>query len=203
VLSVDGVNFPVRIISSRGDSLVVENPTTSLGEPLALHNGSKVSFSFFTKSNKGFSTESRVLGTAETADGMVLQLVHSGQIKKLSQRRFRRRQTVISTSFFLVSVENAGNKKKEKLVLDKRRFSGSILDISIGGCSMKSTTPVNPGQKLKIEFTREDNSVIAALGEALRVNRTGMNMIIHVKFIKIPRRSLNTINAVVYEYAKD
>jgi hypothetical protein len=162
--------------------------------------GSKVTLNFFTNNNNCFSVESRILGNTETAEGAVLQLVHSGQIKKLSKRRFRRRQTVISTSFFMVFVENAGYKKKEKLVLDKRRFSGNISDISIGGCSIRTTVSIDVGQKLKIEFTREDNSVIAALGEVLRVNRTGKNVIIHVKFIRIPRRSLNTINAVVYDY---
>jgi hypothetical protein len=203
VLTVDGINFPVRVISSRGDSLVVENPTTSTGEPFHPPKGIKVSLAFFTKNNNGFSVESRILGSAETAEGSVLQLVHSGQIKKLSKRRFRRRQTVISTSYFLVFVENPGGRKKEKLIVDKRRYSGNILDISIGGCSMKTDTSVSSGQKLKIEFTREDNSGIAALGEVLRVNRSGTNVIIHIRFIKIPRRSLNTINAVVYEYAKN
>jgi DNA-binding LytR/AlgR family response regulator len=201
VLSVNSVNYPVRVISSRGDTLVVENPTTSTGELLSPSKGSKVSLEFFTKNGNGFSVESRIMGNVETAEGSVLQLVHSGQIKKLSNRRFRRRQTVISTSFFFVSVENPGHKKKEKLIVDKRRFSGNTLDISIGGCSIKTTTSLSTGQKIKIEFTREDNSVIVALGEVLRVNRSGTNVIIHTKFLKIPRRSLNTINAVVYEYA--
>jgi c-di-GMP-binding flagellar brake protein YcgR len=203
VLIFNSVNYPVRVISSRGDTLVVENPTTNTGALLSPSKGSKVTIEFFTRNNNGFSVDSRILGHAETAEGAVLQLVHSGQIRKLSNRRFRRRKTVISTNFFFVTVENPGSKKKEKLLVDKHRFSGNTLDISIGGCSIKSTTNVSTGQKLKIEFTREDNSVIAALGEVLRVNRNGTNLIIHVKFLKIPRRSLNTINAVVYEYAND
>jgi hypothetical protein len=200
VLTVNSVNYPVRVISAKGDSLVVENPITNTGELLNPSKGSKVTLDFFTNNNNGFSVESRILGNTETAEGAVLQLVHSGQIKKLSNRRFRRRQTVIATRFFMVFAENPGQKKKGKLVVDKRRFTGNTLDISIGGCSIKTTSSVELRQKLKIEFTREDNSVIAALGEVLRINRSGANVIIHVKFIKIPRRSLNTINAVVYDY---
>jgi len=201
VLVIDSVSYPVRVISSRGDSLVVENPMSSTGNPLILARGSKVSLSFFTKSSKGFSVETRVLGSSETADGPVLQLVHSGQIKKLSNRRFRRRQTVIATAFYLVHVTETGRKNERKMTVDKRRFTGNILDISIGGCSIKTTAPVNTGQRLKIEFTREDNSVVAALGEVLRTNRNGVSTIVHVKFLKVPRRSLNSINAMVYEYA--
>ena len=200
VLTVEENNYPIRVISSRGDSLVVENPTSSTGEPLRLPRGSKASLAFYTKSSKGFTVESRVLGYQETAEGPVLQLVHSGQIKRLSNRRFRRRQTVISTAFYVVNMESIGGKKGTKMVVDKRRFNGNILDISIGGCSIKTVAPVSAGQRLKIEFTREDNSVVAALGEILRTNRTGTNIIMHVKFLKVPSKSLNKINAMVYEF---
>jgi c-di-GMP-binding flagellar brake protein YcgR len=202
VLSVGEVNYPIRVISSRGDSLVTETPMNHTGTSLRLPSGSKVNLAFFTQSSKGFSVESRVMGTAETADGPVLQLVHSGKIKKLSNRNFRRRQTVISMSYYFVNTEETGHGKKKqiKLTIDKRQFSGNILDISIGGCSIQTKTYTNLGQKLKIEFTREDRSVVVALGEVLRTGRAGMNTVLHVKFLKVPRKSLNSINAVVYEY---
>jgi hypothetical protein len=201
VLAVGETSYPIRVISSKGDSLIVENPIGSTGEPLELQKGGLVSLSFFPEPNKGFAIDSRVLGTTETIDGHhVLQLVHSGQIKKLSKRRFRRRQTVITTAFYFVHVEDGKSKKETLMTVDKRRFSGNILDISIGGCSIKTAVPVNNGQKLKIEFTREDDSIISALGEVLRTHRTGTDTILNIKFLKVPRKSLNTINAMVYEY---
>jgi len=201
VLAVGDVNYPIRVISSKGDSLIVENPLSSTGEALDLQKGSLVTVSFFPEPNKGFAVDSRVLGTTETIDGHhVLQLVHSGQIKKLSKRRFRRRQTVITTAFYFVYVENGKNKKDMQMTVDKRRFAGNIMDISIGGCSVKTAVPVNSGQKLKIEFTREDDSIIAALGEVLKTSRAGTDTIMNIKFLKVPRKSLNTINAMVYEY---
>ena len=202
VLTVGQTNYPIRVVSSRGDTLVVENPQSSTGNPLRLPRGSKVTLAFFTKSSKGFSVESRVLGSTETADGPVLQLVHSGQIKRLSNRRFRRRQTVISTSFYCVHVEDTGRRNERKMIVEKRKFAGNILDISIGGCSIKTSAPLSSGQRLKIEFTREDNSIVVALGEILRTTRTGTSTIMNIKFLKVPRKSLNSINAMVYEYAE-
>jgi hypothetical protein len=199
VLAIGDTNYPIRVISSKGDSLIVENPLSATGEPLEMEKGSLVTVSFFPEPNKGFAVDSRVLGTTETIDGHhVLQLVHSGQIKKLSKRRFRRRQTVITTAFYFVFMEEG--KKNGEVTIDKRRFAGNIMDISIGGCSIKTSVPVNNGQKLKIEFTREDDSIVAALGEVLRTNRAGTDTIMNIKFIKVPRRSLNSINAMVYEY---
>jgi hypothetical protein len=199
VLALGEISYPTRVISSKGDSLIVEHPLSSTGEPLELQKGGLVSISFFPEPNKGFAVDSRVLGSTETIDGHhILQLVHSGQIKKLSKRRFRRRHTVITTAFYFVTVDT-GNKNAPTSI-DKRRFSGNILDISIGGCSIKSAVPVNNNQKLKIEFTREDDSIVAALGEVLRTHKAGTDTIMNIKFVKVPRKSLNSINAMVYEY---
>lgn len=200
VLTVGKVNYPVRVVSSRGESLMVEHPATNSGNLIHFTKGSPASLAVFTKSSKGFSVETRILGSGNTAEGPVLQLAHSNKIRKLSSRRFRRRQTLIATGFYFVYPPED---KNQKMTIDKRRFSGNIMDISIGGCSIKTSTPVNSGQKIKVEFTRDDNSTIAALGEVLRTNRTGINTIMHVKFLKVPRRSLNSINAMVYEYTDE
>ena len=54
---------------------------------------------------------------------------------------------------------------------------------------------------MKIDFMYGDSPSINALGQVLRVNRGGIYTTIHVKFFKIPRRSQNLVNAIVFEYA--
>ncbi|MDR2370121.1 MAG: PilZ domain-containing protein [Treponema sp.] len=200
VISIGRDSYPARVISAKGDDLVVENPKNALGSPIRLLRGGKITLSFFTKSSKGFSFESRILGASESGEGPVLHLVHSAQIKRLSQRRFRRRQAVVPANFFFVRVEESGWRKEKKLVVDKRRLSGNITDISIGGCSIKTNVSVPSGTRLKIEFMHGDNMNIVILGQVLRTNRSGISTVMHVKFLKVPRRSLNAINALVYEY---
>jgi hypothetical protein len=195
VLTIDKVNYPVKVLSSKGDTLVVENPQRSAGSRIHPANGSQATLALYTKSSKAFSIETRVLGSTDTADGPALKLAHSGKVKKLSARRFRRLQVIIDTGFFFFYSD--GNKKS---VVDKRRNVGKIMDISIGGCSIKTTTSVNQGQKIKVEFIHNDGSTIAALGEVLRISRNGVNTVIHIHFLKVPRRSSNSINAMVYEY---
>jgi hypothetical protein len=196
VLTVEKTNYSVQVISSRGDMVVVENPKKTAGGNVHLPHGSKATLAFFTSPTKGFSVETRVMGTQEGPHGPVLQLAHSGKMKKLSSRRFRRRETIIATAFYLVNVDPAS----KKMTVDKRKCTGNIQDISVGGCSLKTGVPVSVGQRLKIEFTHDDNSMVAALGEVLRINRSGMSTILHIKFLKVPRKSLNSINAMVYEY---
>ncbi|MDR1238650.1 MAG: flagellar brake protein [Treponema sp.] len=201
VLTINQESYPVKVVSSKGDHLVVENPQNALGTPIRLTRGGKAVISFFTRSSKGFSFETRVLGIADSPDGRVLQLVHSNQVKRLAQRRFRRRQVVISASYFFVRLEETGRRKEKKMVVDKRRLAGNIMDISIGGCSIKTNVNVPSGTRLKIEFISTNNVNVAVLGQVLRTNRSGASTIMHIKFLKVPRKSMNAINALVFEYA--
>jgi hypothetical protein len=115
-----------------------------------------------------------------------------------NQRRFRRRQVILPAIFYLVNLEE-GRQKETKMVVDKRRLTGNIMDISVGGCSIKTKVPVLSGKRLKIEAAVSGNR-IATLGQALRTNRTGIGTIVHVKFLRVPSRSMNVINALVFEY---
>jgi c-di-GMP-binding flagellar brake protein YcgR len=193
-LNTDEGQYTVRILSARGEYMLVESPKKPSGSAVRLAAGSKVTLSFFGDTNNGFSVASRIVGLEESKEGPVLQIVHSSQIQRLSHRRFRRRQAVIASNFYSVYV------KGKRMVVDKKRSSGNILDISTGGCSIKTSAPVNSGVRLKIEGSLGKMPLIA-LGQVLRINQSRGSTVMHIKFLKIPRKSLNEINAYVYEYA--
>jgi hypothetical protein len=205
VLSTGKESYPVRVISAQGTSVVVENPKNALGTPVKIANGSRVTLSFFTKSSKGFAFDSKVTGVTGTSRGPELQLSHSGEAKPLAQRRYRRKQVTTGCVLYVVVVETvkAGRKKVSKLVVDKRRFVGTVQDISIGGCSIKTSAPVQIGERIKLDIDHGGGSALTVLGQILRTNRAGVTgTIIHVKFIKIPRKAFNNINALVFGYDK-
>jgi len=190
----------VNVLSAKGDHLIVEAPKNVLGSLIKIARGTKLTVLFFTKNNKGFSFETKVIGYASKDGHPTMQLAHSSQLKFLSQRRFRRRQASIASYLYLVYVEGSG--KKQRLVVDKRRLTGNIADVSVGGCSIVIMAPVQVGARFKIEFSHGDENV-AALGQVLRSNRTGMNTIIHVRFLRVSQKSMNIINAFVYEYGRE
>jgi c-di-GMP-binding flagellar brake protein YcgR len=202
VLTVGKETHQVRVANAKGDSVLVESPRNSLGSPIRIPNGSRVSLAFFTKSSKGYSFESRVTGVMETAKGPALKLAHVPKVKPLVSRKFRRRQTSIPCTVTMITVREEKVRRKivRKMTLDKRRYSGAIMDISIGGCSIRCSAAIQPGARMKIEFVYGDSPSIAVLGQVLRVNRGGIYTTVHVKFIKVPRRSQNLVNAIVFEY---
>jgi len=190
----------VNVLSTKGDFLIVEAPKTVLGSLIKIPKGTRLTAMFFNRNNKGFSFETRVIGYSGRDGNPALQLAHSHQLRFLSQRRFRRRQASIACSLHLVYVEGSG--KKQRLMVDKRRLQGNIADISVGGCSIKTMAPVQVGARFKIEFAQSDEN-LAALGQVLRSNRVGASTIIHVRFLRVSQKSMNVINAFVYEYGRE
>ena len=165
VLIVENMNYPVKVLSSHGDTLVIENPVSDAGDLVRLAKGSKVSLSIFTKSDKGISVEARVMGYLTIQNRHVMQLSHSGEIKKISKRRFQRRQITIACNFFRVQIDE----ETQAMTVEKERFSGYLSDISIGGCSIKTRKPEDSGQQLKIEIPY-NNGIIVAIGEVVRTS---------------------------------
>jgi c-di-GMP-binding flagellar brake protein YcgR len=205
VLSAAKETYPVRVLNAKGDSVLVECPKNALGTPIKFPVGSRVSLSFFTKSSKGYAFDSKILGAQDSVKGPTLKLAHAVQIKSLVQRRFRRRQTSDPCVFFMVSVKEVkvGRKVERKMTIDNRRFTGTLMDISIGGCSMRTSANIQPGSRLKIEFEYHGTPTLAVLGQVLRINKGGRNTTVHIKFVKVPPRAQNSINALVFEYADD
>ncbi|MDR1507760.1 MAG: PilZ domain-containing protein [Treponema sp.] len=204
VLTVNQESYPVKVISTKGDGILVECPRNAIGSLIRFPRGTRVTLAFFTKTNKGFSFNSQVLGAADTSSGPALQLSHSGRPKAMTQRRFRRRQSALACGFYFVRVEEAKNKKAPpRMVVDARRNTGTVVDVSAGGCAIKTGISVPVGSRLKIEFDYSRSILpVAVLGQVLRINRGGVtSTIIHVKFLKVPQKAMNAINTIVFEYS--
>jgi hypothetical protein len=202
ILAIGKDSYPVKIISSEGHTVTTDVPKSVLGTPIRLTKGTGVSLSFFTKSSKGFSLDGRIAGSGFSNKGHTLQIVHTGKAKALVKRNFRRRQISISCELFTVTVEVTGSERKRtsRLVVGKKAMSGTVLDISAGGCSLKTSSQITAGSRLKICIDTEVN-FINVLGEVLRSNRSaGMGVILHIKFLKVPRQAFNSISALVFGF---
>jgi c-di-GMP-binding flagellar brake protein YcgR len=190
----------LNVVSAKGDYIDVEVPKNVLGSQIKINKGTRLTVLFFSKNNKGFSFETRVIGYATKNNRSVMMLAHSNHVRFLSQRRFRRRQANLSCTMNLVIIEGSG--KKQHLIADKKKFQGAITDISVGGCSIKVLTPVKAGAMFKVEFQISD-MLLTALGQILRTNKIGASTIIHMKFLKVSQKSMNVINSFVYEYSNE
>jgi hypothetical protein len=117
-------------------------------------------------------------------------------------RNFRRKNIKSECFFYLVIMTNirVDSKVKKKLRVETdNRYSGIMLNISQGGCALSMVNNVKAGNMIKIEFNigREH---ITALGQILRLNKEDGRWIYHVKFLKLPKKSIVALNAYIFEY---
>jgi hypothetical protein len=187
----------------------VTDPEESFNSPEQMDRHFKNAYRVITDSG------SKPAGTADTQDRLALFFSTrnmleardtgtadgAGHAKRPSQRMFPRRQTALSADFYLVRLEDAENRKKKKLAADKEKMTGTITDISIGGCGIQTTSSIASSLRLKIEFSPTPAFKAVVLGQVLRTNKTGSTAVLHIKFLKVPRRSMNAINALVFGYS--
>lgn len=206
ILTLGGTNdgYPVRVLSVKGPSLVTECPHNAAGASVKIPRGSKINLSFFANTSKGFNMEGHVTAITNSNGAQTLQIA-SGKTQTLTQRRFRRRQVGLNCGYYQVNMPDTrhGAKKGAKMTVSSRQSSGSILDISVGGCAIQTSGTVKPGTYLKIEFQVTGAPSSAVLGQVLRINSGGAANTLHTKFTKVPRKAMNIINALIFEYNTD
>jgi hypothetical protein len=206
VLSVNGKTYPLKVDTVRGEVIMVECPVDPLGQPLKFQKGTRADLNYFNNMNHGFLQQCRILDVVITPKKPpILQLLVQGRPKTLFKRKSRRRQVNISCEFWVATITKtgSGSRAQTTMTVGNRNFVGEILDISPGGCSIRTRGLLKPGLRLKISLEdKKKNAVV--LGQVLRINRgSSITSFVHVKFIKASLRALNVINAVVYRYNED
>ncbi|GHV83458.1 hypothetical protein AGMMS50212_07980 [Spirochaetia bacterium] len=130
-------------------------------------------------------------------------LVMTGAVNRNKKpRSYMRKQTNLPSAMYLVNVtrESKGMKTVKKLVLSNKIFAGTILNISIGGCAINTQSKIKTGSLMKIEFSIKNNKC-AMLGEVLRINVNSGFAVLHIKFLKVPKKALNVLNMFIFNYS--
>ncbi len=198
--------YPTRIISAKGEQLLIEAPKDAVGTTIKFARGTKLNLSFYTKSSQGHRFDSKAVGTVALPSGEAIALAHSERIAPLPSRRHPRREARISCYFSLVQIlqRAQGRKTIKETIVDDRRSMGTIVDISAGGCAIKSAAALRTGEYVKLEFDDAQGRVMAAFGRVVRTNKTGaVGGVMHIQFLKTTRKTLNAINATVYGYDQE
>lgn len=196
-------SYPSVIVAVEPGGIAVEPVRDPYGEPMRFRKGTKLSCYFYTVGHQGYQYAARVVGWERIGTKEVMVLSHSDSVSALPARRNARREMRSPCSFYRVVVNksNARGKTQTTAKVENMPFPGTIIDISAGGVGIQSASPLQAGEFLKIEFNPGGASH-AAFGKVVRMNRLRtVGGIMHIQFVKISRRSLNSILSQVYGYA--
>jgi c-di-GMP-binding flagellar brake protein YcgR len=201
IISTGSKNYRSTVVFNQKEHFIISPPQSNLGTTARIAKGTGVTISFLFNFNQAIAFPSKIPEVQQTAFGPGMIFPHTNKVKYLAHRMYRRKQKPMPCSFFLVTTEQIGKrrKKKIKLIVDKQRIKATMLDVSVGGCCVKSPVMMAEGAKLKIAFSYSDSTIVC-LGRVLKANKDAASVILHIKFIKIPEKSGNAINAMVYDF---
>ncbi len=200
-----GQQYQCRVMSNMRDLLAVSAPTGESGLPVRWSRGTKVRLSFWREADAGYTFESKVVAH-DTIKGVPCLLIqHSRSLRRAQQRKYRRSSLNRPCFFYPVHiVEQEGRTKERKaLVQANRRLLGHLLDISAGGCSVSSLSPLPAGSLCKLEFEIRRQNRIVVFGKVKRTRglKSQHGGVMHVMFTTLSSQHLNQIYTFVYGYS--
>lgn len=203
-ISVNDVRYDCKITSNLQKSLGVSVPIDRSGTEIRWKKWTKVEVFFWRSNGQSFSFNTKILGYNMIRGISSIFLQHSTSIKEARQRRYRRKSMERPAYFYPIRIVSTGlgkNSPRKAIVDGKRGTLGTILDISAGGCSLRSSYPLGSSELLKVEFETSQRQKVTVFGKIVGMDR--MNPpggIMHIMFTRISRANMNRINSFIYNF---
>lgn len=202
-----GIHYTLDYNMITSDGMYLTMPkdlVTSDAKPVPLR---KIELTFTAKDNDAYRMETRVMRYQKAKDNTwQMVIAHSDRIVPLEKRQSDRVDMTLNVLFGAVKAETKGSKKNPKTTytVNEKRYPGTLLDISAGGCRLLTKLPIKPQQHIYIEG--KFNKIVEdhAIGLILRNTRRKDGMIIlHIRFVDIELSVANRIMALACGWDDD
>ena len=204
ILPENDGQFPSKVLSNLRDMLACTVAKDGTGGELRWKRGTKLKVIFWRDNDAGYSFFTKVLGYDAVKGQPAVFIQHSKTLRREQQRKFRRKPLERPCFFFPIRVMEfrEGRKIRKKAIVQKNlRILGTVIDISAGGCSIRTLTLLDRGTLVRIEFDIARKLPVAAFGKVRKVRKENLRGgTMHVMFTKVSSRNLNQIYSYVYNY---
>ena len=203
VLSPDsGGRYPSRVTSNLQDTLGTLIPTDNQGNQVRWRKGTGIDVFFWKSNGQGFSFVTKVAGYNVIRGVSSLFLQHSAHVKQAQQRKYRRKHLDKPTYFYPVRIITTGtgkNQVRKAFIEEERGALGTIIDVSAGGCAVKSSYPLPGNTLIKVEFETDRSTPVVIFGKVKSIRKVRpIGGIMHIRYTKVTKKNMNNINAFVY-----
>lgn len=201
-----GGRYQSKLLTTLKGSVAVTIPSSSTGSQVRWKRWTKLKVFFWKANGQGYSFVTKINGYGKVRGIDAILLNHSNAIVQAQQRKYRRRNIDRPAYFYPVRIMSDGvgkNSRKRAQVEGSRGTLSTILDISAGGCSIRTAHPLSAGELIKVEFETDHTAPISFYGKVLNSRKTRpYGGIMHIMFTRISKRNLNSINAYIYDYSR-
>jgi hypothetical protein len=202
----NGKKYQSRLIANFQKMLACTAPVDEDGQVTKLERGTRLKAHFWRVNDSSYMFLTKVLRYDALKGQQIVVIQHSKALKRSQHRRFRRRELVRSCFFYPIEIiaEGRGRRaRKRAFVQQNFRHLGTLLDVSAGGCSISSQTPIEKGRLIMVEFEINRGTRITSYGKVIGTGKKAvLTSTMHVMFTKVTRHNLNHIYTYVYNYVK-
>jgi c-di-GMP-binding flagellar brake protein YcgR len=199
-----GGHHPTQVVSSMKNMLACTTARNSSGQELRWQKGTQLKISFWRENDAGYVFQTKTLGYDAVKGRSCVLIQHAKILRQEQRRKFRRRALERACFFSPVQIVESGegrNRKLKAVVQGGRQRIGTVLDISAGGCSIASLTPLPAGSLIKVDFDLSRGVQIGVFGKVCRFREERrQGGVMNVKFTKVSGKHLNHIYSYVYNY---
>jgi hypothetical protein len=201
LVSDSKVRYQSHVVANLKDAVCISIPLQSDGSYIRWKKWQQLDATFWEKGDKGFSFKTKVMGYSNIKNETCIMLQHTNSLSQSQQRRFPRKELGKHCYFFKINIMKVGrgkNRQKKAVLADSKGRLGNILEISAGGCSIKSGNSLQKGELIKINLDMNGKKM-GILGKIVNIGREGPGTsTMHIQFTTISCSNLNSINTFIY-----
>jgi c-di-GMP-binding flagellar brake protein YcgR len=192
--------FSVTVNRNEEEFLGISIPMLAPGK-FVPWNKKKVKCFYWKEDDASYLFETKVIDVIVTEEVQSICMKHVDNVRRSQKRLYPRKGVRLPVYFSRVRVVEEGGKKKA-IVDRKDTHWGTIVDISVGGLSIETTSPINRNNYTRVEFELREDYKMTAFGKVKRIEKNAARntWLMHIQFTKIEKRDRNEIFSVLYNY---
>lgn len=203
ITTASGEKYSSHIITNLKDYICTTVPMRHDGTMLRLNKLEQVKVSIPEKGDRGYFYDSKILGYSKVKGTSCIMLQHSNNMQSSKQRNFPRKELGRSCYFYKINIATImeGKTAVRKAVIDDQAKGrlGNVIEISAGGCSIKSPSYLNKGDLLRVDIDIERRKTVSVLGKIVNLRKSAPGTaIMHIQFTKMSKKNMNSINSYIY-----
>lgn len=198
--------FETKILDNTKNELILSIPKDIFGNPIRPPALSKISLLYQTKAGSAYLSDVRIIRYQNTTGAGEMVTSHCNNMQSYQKRQFKRVSMKIPCLFSAVKITTGGSGLKAHIDYSpmERKYTGQLLEISAGGCSIMTNMNIREKQYIYAELNIDGEQPDSIIG--LIVNTTPITdrrqYVLHILFVRITNKIRNKIFARVYEYKK-
>ncbi len=206
VITRSNEHYSAILHENNQGGLILPVPRDVFGNELRMPILSKLTVLFYSGSGQSYSFSTRISRFISAHTATLMMLRHTEKVRALPNRRHNRKQVRTPANFSRVTVANIvnGRHTEHRFYPSGKAFLATMLDISAGGCSLVTATPVPEGEYVEINAIIVGSSEDSMIGKVVKLNpgEARGTTVMHIRFAKMPRVTLNRIFTYIYDYGE-